>query len=123
MTPSDLIYSSKGWKILSRAYDNERVSSTYLFYGPDGVGRWQSAVSLAALLNCEDVQKISNESGANLTTPCGKCRNCLNIFNLSFQILRGLALLIGLCGQLLLFFLFLLPLIFFHLANMNKFII
>lgn len=86
MTPSDIIYKSKAYKILSRAFENDRVSSTYLLYGQEGSGRWFTAVSLAALLNCENVQKYSDDE--SVLVPCGECPNCRNIFNISYEGLK-----------------------------------
>ena len=85
LTPSDnIIYNSRGWQIISRSFDLDRTGGTYLFYGPDGVGRWFTAISYAALLNCEEPAKNENQ----ITIPCGQCRNCLNIFALSFESLK-----------------------------------
>ena len=79
----NLIYSSKAWNILSRAYTHKKNSSTYLFYGKEGSGRWLHAIAFTALLNCESVQ---NEK--SIVKPCGSCRNCMNIFNLNFDALK-----------------------------------
>lgn len=40
--------------ILTRALENDRVPTAYLFTGPPGCGRRQAALALAASLNCED---------------------------------------------------------------------
>jgi DNA polymerase-3 subunit delta' len=41
------------------------------------------AVSFAALLNCE--QPVRPNNGDGHTVPCGKCRNCRNVFGLHFE--------------------------------------
>ena len=79
----NLIYSSKAWNILSRAYTHKKNSSTYLLYGKEGSGRWLHAIAFTALLNCEAVK---NDDG--IVKPCGSCRNCMNIFNLNFDALK-----------------------------------
>ena len=69
-------------KILLRSYEKNHLASTYLFYGPDGVGKWPTAIALAALLNCE--QPIRNEAG-KMADACGECTNCKQILNLTFS--------------------------------------
>lgn len=69
-------------KTLINSYNRDRVASTYLFYGPDGVGKWSMALALAALLNCE--KHIKDEAG-RVIDACGECRNCRAIDNLVFQ--------------------------------------
>lgn len=43
------------------------------------------AVSLAALLNCEQPAELEYDPDAPLTVPCGQCRNCRAIGNLNFE--------------------------------------
>ncbi len=69
-------------KILLNSYNRSRIASTYLFYGPDGVGKWSMAMAVAALLNCED--RVKDDDG-RVIDACGKCRNCRAIANLIFQ--------------------------------------
>lgn len=84
MTPSDnIICATRAWTILSRSFQSGRMAGTYLFYGPDGVGRWLLSISLAALANCENPQSLNN--GRQVVTPCGRCRNCRNVFSLNFE--------------------------------------
>lgn len=68
--------------MLSRSFQAGKTAGTYLFYGPEGVGRWQLAISFAALLNCE--RPISQDESA-LPQPCGECRNCRSIHALNFE--------------------------------------
>lgn len=69
--------------MLAKSFKNDHVAGTYLFYGPEGVGRWQTAITFAALLNCEDIQ-----NNGDVPTPCGQCRNCRYIYNLSYESLK-----------------------------------
>lgn len=68
---------------MSRCFELERTAGAYLLYGPEGTGRWQLAVSFAALLNCEKPQKYSGDEAP--LVPCGECRNCRNIFALNYE--------------------------------------
>ncbi len=69
-------------KTLINSYNRGRVASTYLFYGPDGVGKWSMALALTALLNCE--KPVKDDTGRTVDA-CGGCRNCRAIDNLIFQ--------------------------------------
>ena len=84
LTPSDkIIFQSRAYQVLAKSFKNDHVAGAYLFYGPEGVGRWPTAITFAALLNCENVQNIDD-----IPTPCGECRNCRNIYNLSYESLK-----------------------------------
>jgi len=69
--------------VLSRSFMVNKIAGTYLFYGEDGIGRWQTAICFAALLNCEQPKIIDEEQ--KLAVPCRECRRCHNIFNLNFE--------------------------------------
>ena len=73
-------FQPKAWTLLARSFESDRVAGTYLFHGRDGLGHWSLAVSLAALLNCEQPQKPDAD-----LLPCGTCRNCRAVFGLNFQ--------------------------------------
>ncbi len=84
MIPSDnIVYARRAWTILSRSFQQGRAANTYLIFGPDGTGRWLLAVSYAALINCENMERFGGDGGH--AVPCGKCRNCRNIFALNFE--------------------------------------
>jgi DNA polymerase-3 subunit delta' len=68
-------------RIILSAFNKKRLASTYLFYGDDGVGKWQMALILAALLNCE---KPMAGADNDVIDVCGHCRDCQQIFNLTF---------------------------------------
>jgi DNA polymerase-3 subunit delta' len=59
------------------------VASTYLFHGPEGVGAWATALSLAALLNCESIAPGNDPD--RIVQPCGECTHCRNIYALNFE--------------------------------------
>lgn len=73
-------FQPKAWSLLARSFESDRVAGTYLFHGHDGLGHWALAVSLAALLNCEQPQKADSD-----IMPCGACRNCRAVFGLNFE--------------------------------------
>lgn len=59
--------------ILKKTLENGKLASAYLFYGPEGVGKWALALELAKALNCENKD----------TVPCQECSNCVKIAKLS----------------------------------------
>jgi len=82
LTPfNNIIGQETAKKILLRSYDKERLASTYLFYGPDGIGKWPAAIALTALANCSEPIKNSN---GKTSDACGECVNCRQILNLTF---------------------------------------
>jgi DNA polymerase-3 subunit delta' len=82
LTPlDDICGQSIAKKILLNSLNRNRLASTYLFYGCDGLGKWSMAIAMAALVNCEN--PVRDESG-RIADACGKCRNCHQILNLGF---------------------------------------
>jgi len=67
--------------ILINSYNRDRLASTYLFYGEDGLGKWSMAIGLAALVNCEN--HIKDDAGLVIDA-CGECTNCRQILKLTF---------------------------------------
>lgn len=59
--------------ILRKTIENDKLGSAYLFYGPEGLGKWALALELAKALNCESKDLI----------PCQECSNCVKIAKLS----------------------------------------
>lgn len=74
---------AQAWSILARSFAAKRVASTYLFYGPEGVGAWALALEFAALLNCP--QPVKSEQDPELVVPCHECRSCRLIAKLNFE--------------------------------------
>lgn len=72
----------RAWEILARSFEHKRTASTYLFHGPEGVGRWATAISFAALLNCEKLVD------GPIFKPCGTCSNCRKILSLNSESLH-----------------------------------
>ena len=68
-------------KIILNSFNQDRIASTYLFYGEDGVGKWPAAMAMAALLNCEN--RVKGPEGLVIDA-CGECHTCRQIENLIF---------------------------------------
>lgn len=81
MLLNDVIGQAAVKKILLAAINNDRLASTYLFYGPEGVGKWAMAHALAAILNCE--APLRDDAGG-ISDACGKCRHCRQIAGFNF---------------------------------------
>ena len=58
---------SKAISILQRAIVNDKIANSYLFYGPDGVGKFTTALYFGMALNCHSI--LENR-------PCGLCPSC-----------------------------------------------
>lgn len=54
--------------ILKRAISNSHVAHSYLFHGPDGVGKRKTAINFAMALNCAQ----DNEDACGICTSCRK---------------------------------------------------
>ncbi len=61
-------------KILKKSIENNKIGQAYLFYGPNGVGKFTTAIYTAMALNC------ANPTGNGA---CGYCNSCKKIENLS----------------------------------------
>ncbi len=59
-------------ELLEHALTENKVASAYLFYGPDGVGKFATALSFAQALNCV---------ASKTKRPCGVCISCKKIAN------------------------------------------
>lgn len=59
-------------QILRQSISHEHVSHGYLFAGPEGVGKKQTALALAQYLNCSQPDMAAAES-------CGHCPSCIKI--------------------------------------------
>ena len=49
-----LVTQKKNFNILKQAYDNDRLSHAYLFYGEKGTGKKEMAYALACMLYCKN---------------------------------------------------------------------
>jgi DNA polymerase-3 subunit delta' len=62
-------------QLLIRSADRKRLPNSYLFVGPEGVGKWAMALAYAAYLNCQ------NPDSGNA---CGTCPPCRQIARLQY---------------------------------------
>lgn len=60
--------------ILTNALKQSRIAQSYLFYGPEGIGKMTTALYFGMAINCtsEDREK-----------PCGECNSCRKFLNFS----------------------------------------
>lgn len=61
-------------KLLNNSIQSNRISQAYLFHGPDGVGKFTSALYFGMTLNC---LSLSDKR------PCGQCASCHKFLELS----------------------------------------
>ena len=66
----NIIGQDRALRILRNAITSEKISQAYIFYGPEGVGKFLTALSFAKVLNC-----LSNKE------PSCKCTSCVKITN------------------------------------------
>ncbi|MCH9031389.1 MAG: DNA polymerase III subunit delta' [candidate division Zixibacteria bacterium] len=71
---ADLLFGVLADRALTCAVAQNRIASTYLFYGPEGVGKWKAALRFAQFLNCS-----RRDIRSALTGACGNCPSCLQI--------------------------------------------
>jgi DNA polymerase III subunit delta' len=57
----------KALRFLENAIKHNRVSQAYIFYGPEGVGKFTTALYFGMALNCQSEVE---------TRPCGTCSSC-----------------------------------------------
>lgn len=67
---NDILGQEFAITILKRTIKQNRLGSSYLFFGPDGVGKTKTAKELAKVCNCQDVQQEDS---------CGVCSACYKI--------------------------------------------
>ena len=67
---SDILGQEKAVSYLTKLAREQRVPGALLFYGPDGIGKKQTALAFAKALNCQDFS--AREQGA----ACGVCPSC-----------------------------------------------
>ena len=56
--------------ILRTGISNNTFAQSYLYYGPEGVGKFTTALYFAMAINCESSHEFR---------PCGDCRSCKTI--------------------------------------------
>lgn len=65
----DILGHDRVKQFFQNAVEKDRLYSTYLFSGPEGIGKKKTALAIAAMLNCQQPEQA----------PCGNCRSCINV--------------------------------------------
>jgi DNA polymerase-3 subunit delta' len=68
---SEIIGHEREIKIFKRALKNDRVAHSFIFCGPEGIGKRFTALAFAKALNCKEV----------VDDFCGHCQSCRRIDN------------------------------------------
>ena len=68
-----LVNQKKNFNILKQAYDNDRLSHAYLFYGEKGTGKKEMAYALACMLFRRFLS--SADSNARIVLPSCRITN------------------------------------------------
>jgi DNA polymerase-3 subunit delta' len=63
----NILGQEKAVSILTRAIENDKLANSYLFFGPDGVGKYTAALYFGMAINCHSKQDH---------IPCGVCPSC-----------------------------------------------
>ena len=69
-----IIGQSRATGILKRAVDTDKTANSYLFFGPDGVGKFTAALYFGMAVNCSAVHE---------KRPCGICPSCKKFLGFS----------------------------------------
>jgi DNA polymerase-3 subunit delta' len=75
MSFKEIFCQDKAITALQRAFATGKWSHAYIFAGPDGVGRFKTAVEWAKLLLCEK-PVIENNNSTSFADSCGSCESC-----------------------------------------------
>lgn len=73
MSFKDVFCQDKAVSLLQRAFCAGRVPHAYIFAGPDGVGKFKTALEWGRLLLCKD-PLVKN--GVETADSCGTCQSC-----------------------------------------------
>ena len=79
MSWNNILGQSRVKLILSNAIRNNRISSSYIFTGTEGIGKEFVAIEFAKSVNCDN--KFYTDD--NLINACNKCKSCITIDNFS----------------------------------------
>jgi len=78
MSLEEIFCQDKAIAILQRAFAVGRPAHAYIFAGPEGVGKFKTALEWARMLLCQNkiVKKINS---ADFTDSCGSCQSCRSL--------------------------------------------
>lgn len=72
MSWPEILNHESAFERFRRSLERNRLASTYLFVGPDGIGKRMFALKLAEALLCET-------NSENVLDPCGTCSSCQQV--------------------------------------------
>jgi len=75
MSLKEIFCQDKTITALQRAFATGKWPHAYIFAGPDGVGRFKTAVEWAKLLLCEQ-PIVENNNSISFADSCGSCESC-----------------------------------------------
>lgn len=71
----EILGQERARDVLRRAVERDRVHHGFLFVGPDGVGKFATALSFTRILLCD------RRAPQTFAAACGECRHCRKIQN------------------------------------------
>lgn len=71
MSFNDIFCQDKAIETIQRAFVSDRLANAYIFNGPEGIGKYKTALEWAKLLLC-NTPVIKNNTADN----CGSCQSC-----------------------------------------------
>jgi len=74
MSFEEIFCQDKAIDILQRAFTSGKWAHAYIFAGPEGVGKFKTALEWARLLLCKD--RAGEKGGADSAESCGSCESC-----------------------------------------------
>lgn len=75
MKLAEIICQNRAVDRLQNAAAANRIAHSYLFTGPDGIGKFLTAQAFAQMLLCENRQ-TTEQNGAPFLDACGQCPSC-----------------------------------------------
>ena len=75
MSLKEIFCQDKAIGVLQRGFASGKMPHAYIFAGPEGVGKFKTALEWAKLLLCTSVSKEKKGSAAFFDS-CGLCRSC-----------------------------------------------
>ncbi len=78
MAFAEIVGQALAKRTIANSLESGRLASSYLFYGPKGVGKARTALALAKAINCKESR----------TDSCDKCPSCKRMDNGNYPDLR-----------------------------------
>ncbi len=75
MKLAEIICQDRAIDVLQSAVHADRIAHSYIFTGPDGIGKFLTAQAFAQMLMCENRQ-TTEQNGGPFHDACGQCPSC-----------------------------------------------